>query len=184
MNTSFLSINEANYSGLISQVNETRLIEHIRFFSSLPSRVSGYLGFYEASSYIIQRFEESGLSCRLQFFNVTVPIDYGGMIEILDKDYGLTIKAYSVWPNSVNIAPIDFTGDVVYVGEGLLSNFNLMDIEGKIVLMDFNSRWFWKNAALLGAKGVIFIEPEDTTRYDAEQKFTNIPINFPRMYIK
>lgn len=183
-NPSLLSVNEVNYSGLITQVNETRLIEHIKFFSGLSSRVSGYPGFYEAASYIIQRFEKSGLSCRLQFFNVTVPIDYGGTIEILDKDYSLTIKAYSVWPNSVNIAPIDFTGDVVYVGEGLLSNFNLMDIEGKIVLMDFNSRWFWKNAALLGAKAVIFIEPEDTTRYEAEQKFTNIPINFPRMYIR
>lgn len=55
--------------------------------------------------------------------------------------------------------------------------------QGSIVLMDFNCTLKWINAAMLGASAVIFIEPEDTIRGEAEAKFLTIPAAIPRFWI-
>ncbi|MFC1718939.1 LysM peptidoglycan-binding domain-containing protein, partial [Candidatus Poribacteria bacterium] len=55
--------------------------------------------------------------------------------------------------------------------------------QGSIVLLDFNCTVKWINAAMLGASAVIFIEPEDTIRGEAEAKFLTIPAAIPRFWI-
>jgi hypothetical protein len=54
---------------------------------------------------------------------------------------------------------------------------------GSIVLADFNSSTNWINAAMLGAQAVLFIEPEDTIRGEAENKYLTVPANLPRFWI-
>jgi len=67
---------------------------------------------------------------------------------------------------------------------------------GSIVLLDFNCGSGWFNAPLLGAKAVLFIEPEElgakavlfiepeeTIRGEAEQKFLSMPVNIPRYWV-
>ena len=54
---------------------------------------------------------------------------------------------------------------------------------GSVVLIDFNSSTKWINAAMLGAKAVVFIEPETTIRGEAENKFLTVPANIPRFWI-
>ena len=54
---------------------------------------------------------------------------------------------------------------------------------GSVVLIDFNSSTKWLNAAMLGAKAVVFIEPETTIRGEAENKFLTVPANIPRFWI-
>jgi len=55
--------------------------------------------------------------------------------------------------------------------------------QGSIVLLDFNCNTKWINAAMLGASAVVFIEPEDTIRGEAEAKFLTIPAATPRFWI-
>ena len=55
--------------------------------------------------------------------------------------------------------------------------------QGSIVLLDFNCNTKWINAAMLGASAVVFIEPEDTIRGEAEAKFLTIPAAIPRFWI-
>ena len=54
---------------------------------------------------------------------------------------------------------------------------------GSIVLADFNSGTKWINGAMLGAKAVLFIEPDITMRGEAENKFLTVPANIPRFWI-
>ena len=54
---------------------------------------------------------------------------------------------------------------------------------GSVVLIDFNSSTEWINAAMLGARAAIFIEPETTIRGEAENKFLTVPANIPRFWI-
>ena len=54
---------------------------------------------------------------------------------------------------------------------------------GSIVLADFNSGTKWINGSMLGAKAVIFIEPDVTMRGEAENKFLTVPANIPRFWI-
>src|SRR5207249_4344359 len=40
----------------------------------------------------------------------------------------------------------------------------------------------WFTAADLGAKAVIFLEPDSTSRGQAERKFATLPVEMPRFY--
>ncbi len=73
---------------------------------------------------------------------------------------------------------IDEPGEFVAAGES-----SIFIPQGSIVLVDFNSGTRWINAAMLGAKAVIFIEPEATIRGEAENKFLTVPANIPRFWI-
>ena len=55
--------------------------------------------------------------------------------------------------------------------------------QGSVALIDFNSSTKWINAAMLGSKAVLFIEPETTIRGEAENKFLTVPANIPRFWI-
>lgn len=55
--------------------------------------------------------------------------------------------------------------------------------QGSIILLDFNCTTNWINSAMLGASAIIFIEPEDTIRGEAEAKFLTIPAAIPRFWI-
>src|SRR5579862_6457048 len=98
-----------------------------------------------------------------------------------------TAHLYALWPNLVRTSQLPKGGldaPLIYVGDGKLANFNGKDVEGSIVLAEFNSRAEWLNAPRLGARAVIFIEPDTTMRGEAEAKFIGIPINIPRFWIK
>jgi len=187
----------------INAIDMERIRRHIRFFSSLGSRVTGYPGSYRAAQYIYDKFLEYGLS-HVQFHNysITVPIDYGANVEVLSSKGNVqrVLNAYTLWPNSVQTSPTPpegLTGKLIYGGYGSYSDFDGKDVNGSIVLMEFNSRDNWRRAFKLGAKAVIFIEPEDTSRFEVysapvfnfydgrtyELKYLSIPLYAPRLLI-
>jgi len=179
------------YKYIISSINFTSIERHIRYLSSLGSRVTGYPGFEEASKYIQSKFNEYGLlNVHIEMFPVLVPVSYGANITILLPEQKV-IQAYPLWPNHVNPCPTPpegITGRLVYVGGGSLEEIEEAakkcgGLEGSIVLIEADTRWLWKNAVIFGAKAVIFIEPLDWHRVDAMQKLLGIPLNIPRLYV-
>ena len=46
-----------------------------------------------------------------------------------------------------------------------------VQVEGAVVLMDFNTGDAWLNSGYLGAGGVVFIEPDSTVYLEGERKF-------------
>ena len=78
----------------------------------------------------------------------------------------------------------DRNGDVDEPGEFVEASESAIFVpRGSVVLLDFNCGVKWINAAMLGASAVIFIEPEDTIRGEAESKFLTIPAAIPRFWI-
>ena len=73
---------------------------------------------------------------------------------------------------------IDEEGEFIAASES-----SLFIPRGSVLLIDFNSSTQWINAAMLGAKAVVFIEPETTIRGEAENKFLTVPANIPRFWI-
>ncbi|MEM2868392.1 MAG: M28 family peptidase, partial [Candidatus Bathyarchaeia archaeon] len=187
----------------INAIDLERIKEHVYYLSNLKSRVTGYPGSYEAAQYIYKKFLEYNLSnVRFHNYSLTVPIDYGARIEVLSSDNSVqyVLNAYTLWPNSVQTSPTPpdgLTGELVYVGYGEYSDFQNKNVSGKIVLMEFNSRDNWRKAFELGAKAVIFIEPEDTSRFEIysasvfetyprrtyELKHLSIPLYAPRLLL-
>jgi len=184
-----------DYDKVLPEVNLQAIMGHITYLSSLSTRVTGYPGSYEAANYIARKFREYGLNSLsgesyFQEYTVTVPIDRGASIKVLPN--GPLIEAYALWPNSIQTCltpPGGIEGTLIYAGEGTLrelseaaQHFN-KGLEECIVLMEFNSMDQWVNAAMFGAKAVIFIEPPITNRLEAQSKFLKTPIKVPRLYV-
>ena len=172
------------YRDLAASVDSRALSDTIRTLSTNGSRVVGYPGERAAADYVEKQFNELFPGqVKTESFEATVPIDRGASLSAGGKNYTL----YSVWPNLVRtsqLPPEGLTGPLIYAGNGQLSAFNGKTVQGAVVLADFNSGSEWMNAPRLGAKAVIFIEPDRTLRGEAEAKFLSIPLSIPRFYIK
>jgi len=172
---------------LINHINYSNIQQHVAFLSSLGSRVTGYEGCRLAADYISDCFGNYGLKVFRQEYDVLTPLDHGSEIIVLNQTGKIikVIKAYALWPNYIQTSKTDgyLEGTLVYVHKGDLRDFNEKNIEGSIVLMDFNSGDNWINAAKLGANAVIFIAPDETSYLEARKKIVNTPIHFPRVYV-
>ncbi len=178
-----IKVDTKRYKQLASEINVSNLAQTINVLSSKGSRLAGYPGCEEAGKYVEEQFRKIGLEdVKAEPFIATVPVDKGASINTGNKNY----KLYPMWPNFVRTSQLPkagVEGRLVYGGSGKLAEFNGTDVEGSIVLMEFNSGSEWLNAPRLGAKAVIFIEPDTTMRGEAEAKFISIPISIPRFWI-
>jgi ABC-type antimicrobial peptide transport system permease subunit len=174
-----------NFREILDNINFGRVWQHMSILSSFDSRVTGYSGCEAAAEYIESIFRSLNLTVITQSYNVTVPVDHGATLTILSP-VNKVFSAYTLWPNYVQSSPTPpegLMGKLVDVRDGELSDFDGKEIAGNIVMMNFNSGNNWIRAANFGAKAVIFVEPEMTTRVEAESKFVRIPLYLPRIYI-
>ncbi|MCY3789831.1 MAG: hypothetical protein OXH63_13695, partial [Gemmatimonadetes bacterium] len=157
--------------------------ETVDYLSSLGSRVSGYPGAAKAADYVERRLREIGFAkVAREPFAVTVPIDQGG--ELLLTESGERYGLYSLWPNLVRTSTLpEYAGEMIYGGDGEWKNYAGFELDGRVVLLEFNSWNRWLQAASLGARAIVFIEPEETTRSQAAAKYSTAPLDIPRFWI-
>ncbi len=188
---------------LSGEVKQAELERHVNRLSSFQPRLAGYPGANQAASYIVSELKRLGfrdirkanpdpdlpdLPYREAYW-VTVPVvDGKSTIEVVSGDGagGEVYEIYPLWPNLVRTSQLPEEGQeyqLIYGADGKLAAFNGKDIKGTAVLMDFNCGSDWLNAPRLGARAVIFVEPDSTSRGEAEAKFLRIPINIPRFWI-
>lgn len=168
---------------LAAEVDGPNLRETVEALAALGSRVPGYRGNRAAADYMADKFREYGyVHLRRHRFPVDVPVTHESRVVFPD---GGSARLDPVWPNVVRTAslpPEGLTAPLIDAGDGQLAAFNGQHVEGRIVLLDFNCRNDWLNAAMLGARAVIFAEPADTVRAEAEAKFLSVPADIPRFW--
>jgi len=157
--------------------------EDIKNLTANPSRMPGAAGYEKAAEYVEQRFRTIGLDNvgRLAF-STTMPVTESCWIE-LD---GAKIVAWPVWPNSVSLSSTSkegLSGSLFYGGDGQYEKFDGKTVKDQIAVMEFNSLDRWKSAGTLGAKAVLYLEPDDTTSWEALQKFDIVPVNMHRFWV-
>jgi hypothetical protein len=164
-------------------INPIEIQNAMRRLTQYPSRVVGYPGADAAARYMESEYRRLGLeSVRSEPFDATVPVDGGASITVSGRPF----KLYSLWPNSVRtsmVGPEGITGPMIYAGSGAIGELNGKTVKDSIVLVDFNSGSEWLNGPRLGARAVVFIEPEKTMRGEAEAKFLSVPLNVPRYWV-
>lgn len=186
--SSFPSSTEIDYKSLLRELNMTAIQSHINFLSNVGSRMTGYAGYERAAEYILQTFRKYGIpenNSYFEFYDVAVPIEENTFITILSPQEKI-IKAYALMPNLVETCktpPGGIEGRLIYAQTGSFEDFDGKDVASSIVLMEFNSEGNWTNAAMLGAKAVIFIEPEEYSSIHAEQNLIDVPLYFPRVLV-
>lgn len=171
------------YKDIAAAIDVSRVRETVNTLSAYPSRMAGYPGCEKAADYVEQQFRASGLkNIRIEKFPVTVPVDEGSKLVV----NGRQIPIYALWPNLVRTSQLPPEGLEVHLidaGSGRLPDFDDKAVQGSAALVDFNSGTEWLNAPRLGAKALIFVEPDDTMRGEAEAKFSAIPVSMPRFWI-
>lgn len=183
-----VDVREKELKELVEMINLDNVAAHINVLASYESRVTGYEGCEKAAEYIASVLRSYNVSVTIQEYNVLVPIDKGSGIVIHYNGSSVSIPAYALWPNYIVTSYIPpekpVRGRLIYVGKGELKDFNGKDIEGSVILMDFNSGSNWKNAMKLGARAVIFLEPDETSYSEAFSKLLLLPVHFPRVYVQ
>lgn len=158
------------------------LDEYLRFFSSLSSRIPGTEGHRQASAFIEQKFREVGLEkITKDEFKVVVPVEKYAFIRFENRN----IDIHCLWPNLVRtstVPPEGIEGKLIYGGNGDLKNFDGRDVEGSIVVLDFDSGARWRILAMLGVKAFVFTDSGNVTRIQANEKWVDVPIDVPRFY--
>jgi hypothetical protein len=173
-----------DFNQLVNEIRRENIVEHVRFFSNISSRVTGYPGSVLAANYIYEVFSRHGLKSSYDFYDVVVPQSYGANVTVISE--GKVFEAHAFEPNLVatcSTPPGGINGTLIYVGYGEPKDFNEKPIEGSVVLMETNSERNWLYAAKLGAKAVIFIAPVYSTTFQYAWKTLNVPYNFPRLYV-
>jgi len=171
------------YVRVIEEFSLDNVKEHVEALSNFGTRVTGYEGYYKATNYIVEHLKKYA-QVYLHEYEIVVPIDKGSYLRI--EDINKTIRIYPLWPNLVETSPVP-EGEIenlrlVYVGDGDPSRLSV-NVNNTVVLIDFNSGYNWIKLAALGAKAFIFIQPYETTSYEALSKQVLIPLKVPRFYI-
>lgn len=161
----------------------SRLQKDVAALTKYPSRVPGTPGNIAAAQYMAARFKQIGLEgVREEEYSLTVPVTKNSTLEVGGRKLGVL----PMYPNHVatSTTPVEgLSGPMIYARTGMPRDFNGQDIKGAIVVLDFNSGINWITAADLGAKAVIFVEPTQALRGEAERKFSNLPLEIPRYYL-
>jgi len=192
----FVLTSETDYQAVAALVDQAEMEAVVRELAGYGSRVTGYPGYQRAVRYVQQRFEQElgPNNVHVETFPVVVPMpepDAQGrnaLISVLQPDgsVGEEMGLEPLWPNLVRTTTTPgegVEGQLIYARKGTLREFNGLDVTNSIVLLDHNCGAEWYNAPLLGAKAVLFIEPEETIRGEAEQKFMSVPLDLPRFWV-
>lgn len=182
---------DTDYEMAASGVDEQHMRQLIADFEALQSRVTGYDGCKKAARTIAEQFRALGLEdVHLESFPLVIPMaepdEQGRYASITVADDGTSFGMLPIWPNLVRPPQTPtggIEGNLIYAGPGNLRAFNGLEVTDSITMVDFNCQTEWFNGPLLGTKAVLFIEPEETIRGEAEAKFLSIPVDIPRYWI-
>ena len=158
----------------------------IEALSAVESRLAGYPGAEAGAALVERELVAAGVEAvRRDSFAVVVPIDRGGRLRL--EQSGEEVPLWGLWPNlarTVTLPPEGLRAPMIYGGRGEWSDFDGHAMDGRIVLLEFDSWNHWLRAASLGARAVVFIAPEQANRHQADAKYAQVPLDIPRFWIE
>ena len=159
------------------------LREAVETLSSFGSRATGSAGYEQAAAYIEQKLQSFGLTPQSYFYELPVRHFLGAELIVDDQKIPLTqFINNAVTPESIDGA---ISAPLYYVGKGQLQEVDGKDIQGSIVLLDFDSGRNWQKLASLGAKAAIFLQGDNSRErifFAEKQELT--PLQFPCFWMK
>src|SRR6056297_507519 len=158
---------------------------------ALGDRFTGTDGAARAADFIEKQFEtlipRADTVVGRQQFRVPVRMHHGSRVYNLRTGQSAPLSPFSGNALSpATIAPPGLEGRLVDVGRGTLSECSGKQIRDAVVLMDLDSGTNWRNAAMLGARALIYVDDLPANRNKRavmEEAMELNPIEFPRFFI-
>lgn len=158
----------------------------IEALSAVESRLAGYPGAEAGAALVERELVAAGVEAvRRDSFAVVVPIERGARLRL--EPSGEEVPLWGLWPNlarTVTLPPEGLRAPMIYGGRGEWSDFDGHAMDGRIILLEFDSWNHWLHAASLGARAVVFIAPEQANRHQAAAKYAHVPLDIPRFWVE
>ncbi|MBN1900478.1 ABC transporter permease [Candidatus Sumerlaeota bacterium] len=164
------------------------LSKHVRFFTSRPSRVTGYAGCNESAGYIIQQLKFAGIADYEELeFETAAPIAKNAYLDAGVLEESFRIPLHPLWPNmarTCQTASSGIHGPLVDGKKGKTTDLKGKVVSGAIVILDWDSHLEWMNIPEFGGKAVIFRGNYKAPGNICRNKFLTVPADIPRYYVE
>ncbi|MEE4134475.1 MAG: M28 family peptidase, partial [Desulforhopalus sp.] len=164
-------------------VDGKRLRTTVESLSGFPSRLTGSPGYELAAQLIEERLAGLGLAPQSHIFQLPVRIAREVSLTVDGIDFPLS----PYFNNAISPGGIDgpIEAPLYYLKTGNLDDIAGYDLEGSIVLLDFDSGRNWQLLASLGARAVIFLGGEQgSERIFFQEKFELTPLQVPCFWMQ
>ncbi|MEF2230460.1 MAG: FtsX-like permease family protein [Pseudodesulfovibrio sp.] len=164
--------------------------DFLRRLADLGDRSVGAGGAAKAADMVEAEFRRlfPAATVGRQSFHVPVTVQTGASLTLAGS--GRVIELKQLRANALStgaVAPPGVDGPLIYAARGRVADFNGLDVEGAVVLMDMDSAKNWNNAAMLGARALIFVgsggDGGPAPRPLFESKFELTPVDFPMFWM-
>ncbi|WP_419786374.1 FtsX-like permease family protein [Pseudodesulfovibrio sp.] len=164
--------------------------EFLRRLAALGDRSIGTEGAAKAADMVEAEFRRLFPNAVIgrQSFHVPQTVQSGAVLTLAGS--GRSIALRQLRTNALSpgaVAPPGMEGPLLYAGNGRVVDFDGMDVHNAVVLMDMDSGKNWNNAAMLGARAIIFVgaggDGGPAPRPLFEYKFELTPIDFPMFWM-
>ena len=155
----------------------------IRQLAEIGDRSTGTAGCTKAADQIEKVFRALGIEQvgRQRFL---LPVTQYQPAYLTLKGQKTPIRPIRLNALSPQVTPeAGIEGPVYYVGRGQLQDFNSIRVAGSIILMELDSGKNWLNAAMLGAKALIYVDRGPTFKWFFEDKRELTSQDFPRFWL-
>lgn len=145
------------HKDVFKEVSADQIYQHIAVLASKDNaRITGFEGEHEAANYIAEEFRSYGLKVDRQRFPVLSFLDKGVELSVITPEQKtLDAKNFSFTPPT---SKEGITAELVFANLGMDEDFQDIDVDGKIALVQRGGLTFFEkaqNAADAGAVGVI-----------------------------
>ncbi|KAB1439005.1 FtsX-like permease family protein [Pseudodesulfovibrio senegalensis] len=161
----------------------------VRAMAALEDRSPGMPGASAAADMVERQwrldFKSLNPTLGRQTFRVPTIRQLGATLTL---NNGATVKLRQLRNNVLSpgaVTPPGISGNLIYAAKGRLADFNGMDPQGAVVMLDMDSGRNWGNAALLGARALIFIGSgnDPTPKALFENKVELTPVDLPMFWM-
>ncbi|MGD8989219.1 MAG: M28 family peptidase, partial [Syntrophobacterales bacterium] len=155
----------------------------VRQFAEFKDRSTGTSGCRKAADLIYRTFSDLGFQ-KVGRHPFLLPVSQYEEASLTIKGRRTPIKPLQLNALSLEVTPSSgLEGPLLYVGTGRPHEFNGMEVNGSIILMEMDSGKNWLNAAMLGAKALIYVDRGPTAKWFFTEKRELTSINFPRFWM-
>jgi hypothetical protein len=155
----------------------------IRQLAELGDRSSGTSGCSWTADLIEETFKSLGIE-RVGRQRFLLPVTQYEPAYLSISGQRTVIKPLRLNALSPQATPAEgIEGPIYYVGRGRLQDFNSIEVEGSIILMELDSGKNWLNAPMLGAKALIYIDRGPTPKWFFDDKLELTTLEFPRFWV-
>lgn len=169
------------FSGsLRAETREERFAADLAALTRGPHRLAGTPEGRAAGEWIAQRLR----ALDVQVFELDLPIWQQRTEQCFIEVGGARTPAHALRPNVVVPPSVPGNGlraRTLYAGNGELGDYGTRDVDGAIVVLDYDSGTGWERAFALGAAAVVFRGRGPET--PEAQKHAGVPSNQVRLYV-